>query len=356
MILYFLDRDMQVIGVASTHQPGTHHITDDRMTDELSASVKTLEFDLIYRFAERQNADLCTTPGNYILRERDGAYNEFMIVDSEEDTEKNRINVYAEDAGMGLVNRTIGRFVPSGPSKITDYIGAWLEGTGFEIGVNEIPNVEKYVYWTSEDRATDRIRECAKKFGAEIEYSFEIDRLRIAHKYLNIYARRGPVTYRTLRVGVEIGGITKARSSADVVTGIIPNGNTDEGDDDPVTLSGYTYDDGEYYITDGSLLSRSAYAKWCRGDQGHILIEKHYDADTQQRLFDLAIADLKERIDIKTTWTAELNSFPKGLSTGEAVRVLDERRGICFTARVIALTDSETRSRTTAELGEAQEV
>ena len=204
MILYFLDRDMQVIGVASTHQPGTHHITDDRMTDELSASVKTLEFDLVYRFAERQNADLCTTPGNYILRERDGAYNEFMIVDSEEDTEKNRINVYAEDAGMGLVNRTIGRFVPSGPLKIADYIGVWLEGTGFEIGVNEIPNVEKYVYWTSEDRATDRIRECAKKFGAEIEYSFEIDRLRIAHKYLNIYARRGPVTYRTLRVGVEI--------------------------------------------------------------------------------------------------------------------------------------------------------
>lgn len=228
MILYFLDRDMQVLGVASTHQPGTHHITDDRMTDELSASVKTLEFDLVYRFAERQNADLCTTPGNCILRERDGAYSEFMIVDSEEDTEKNRINVYAEDAGMGLINRTIGRFVPSGPSKIADYIGTWLEGTGFEIGVNEIPNVEKYVYWTSEDRATDRICECAKKFGAEIEYSFEIDRLRIAHKYLNIYARRGPVTYRTLRVGIEIGGITKARSSADVVTGITPNGNTDE--------------------------------------------------------------------------------------------------------------------------------
>lgn len=355
MMLYFLDRDMQVLGVASTYQPGTHLVTNDKMTDELSASAKAFEFDMIYKCAERKNADICTAPGNYILRERDGACSRWTIVDSEEDTGKDRINVYAEDAGMDLINKTVEACVPGRAMKIIEYLGPWLEGTGFEIGINEIPNVRKDVYWTGKQGAAERIRECVEKFGAEMEYSFEIEGLRILHKYLNIYAKRGPATYRTLRMGVEIKSITKTRSAADVVTGIIPNGNTAGGSEDPITLSGYSYDDGDFYVSGGSLLSRKALARWCRGGQGHILDRKHYDADSQSELFGAVMADLKDRVDIETSWLAQLNYVPKGIASGETVRVVDERRGIYFTARIISLTDSETRSRTAAELGEVQD-
>lgn len=355
MIVYFLDRDMQVLGVASTHQPGTHQITSDKMTDELSAASKAFEFDMIYKCKDRKNADICTAPGNYILRERDGAYSRFEIVDSEEDTGKNRINVYAEDAGMDLINKTVEACVPGRAMQIAEYLAPWLTGTGVEIGVNEIANVRKDVYWTGEQGAAERIRECAEKFGVEIEYSFEIVGLHISHIYLNIYAKRGPAAYRPLRMGTEIKSITKTRSAADVVTGIVANGNAAEGSEDPITLSGYTYDDGDYYVSGESLLSRRALSRWCRNGQGHILDRKHYDADSQSELFGLVMADLKSRVDIETTWNARLNYMPEGLEAGETVRVVDERRGIYFTARVILLTDSETRSRITAELGEVQD-
>lgn len=352
MMLYFLDRDMQVLGVASTRQPGTHLVTNDRMTDELAASAKTFQFDMIYKCRERKDADICTAPGNYILREREGSYSRFTIVDSEEDTGKNRISVYAEDAGMDLINKTVEAYVPGRAQKIADYLGVWLDGTGFEIGVNEIPNIQKDVYWTGKQHAAERIRECAEKFGVEMDYSFEIEGLRITHKYLNIYAKRGPATYRILRMGREVKSIKRTRSASNVVTGIVPNGNTAEGSEDPITLSGYTYDDGDFYVSGGSLLSREALARWCREGEGHILDRKHYDSDSQAELFAAVKADLKSRVDIETTWLAQLNYFPKGLSAGETVRVIDEKRGIYFTARVISLTDSDTRSRTTAELGE----
>lgn len=355
MIVYFLDRDMQVLGVASTHQPGTHQITNDKMTDELSAASKAFEFDMIYKCKNRKNADICTAPGNYILRERDGVYSRFEIVDSEEDTGRNRINVYAEDAGMDLINKTVEACVPGRAMQITEYLAPWLTGTNIEIGINEISDVRKDVYWTGEQSAAKRIRECVEKFGAEMDYSFEIQGLHIIHIYLNIYAKRGTTTYRPLRMGMEIKSITKTRSAADVVTGIVGNGNTAEGSEDPITLSGYSYDDGDYYVSGESLLSRKASARWCRNGQGHILDRKHYEADSQSELFGAVMADLQSRVDIETTWQAQLNYMPKGLSAGEMVRVMDEKRGIYFTARVISLTDSETRSRTTAELGEVQD-
>lgn len=78
---------------------------------------------------------------------------------------------------------------------IAHYIGLYAIDTGFEIGINEIPNLTRKLSWDGETTCTERIASIATQFdNAEISYSFETKGLLITHKYINIFKKRGKDT------------------------------------------------------------------------------------------------------------------------------------------------------------------
>ena len=51
-----------------------------------------------------------------------------------------------------------------------------------------------------------------KNFECEVSYSFDIDRLAVTNKYINIYKKRGKNTGIQLREGREIDGLIIKKS------------------------------------------------------------------------------------------------------------------------------------------------
>ena len=108
MILYFADRHMNVLGQASTELPKGLYISDDLKTEEVEAGVATLEFTLNYTASTRNDAKQYGSVGNYILRKNGDEQEFYTIITSEENISKQEVEIYAEDAGMDLLNETVG--------------------------------------------------------------------------------------------------------------------------------------------------------------------------------------------------------------------------------------------------------
>ena len=54
MIIYFANRYMSLLGKASTKLSGGMHIQNDKVTDDIEADVKTLEFEIPYHHSYRR--------------------------------------------------------------------------------------------------------------------------------------------------------------------------------------------------------------------------------------------------------------------------------------------------------------
>lgn len=174
------------------------------------------------------------------------------------------------------------------------YIKRYTADSGFEIGINEVPDLVKKLKFASEQTATERLTEIAEGFGGfEISYSFAISGMEVTHKYINIYQERGKDVADQLRLNQDIDRITTKKSVANLATALSCTGGTPKGKKDPITLQGYTYDDGDFYV-DGKLLkSRQAVAQWSRyawevtdaSDwQGHHIRQYTYDTTSQADL------------------------------------------------------------------------
>ena len=144
--------------------------------------------------------------------------------------------------------------------------------SGFEIGINEVSDLSRTLSWDGESTVTERLQSLARQFDAEISYTFEIDGMSVTRKCINFFKHRGLDTGITLRIGTAAGSIRVKKTIENLATALLPTG-------DNITLSGYSYDDGDIYIDGQYLKSRSALAKWSRylspteqGDgDGHIV-------------------------------------------------------------------------------------
>ena len=103
MIVYFADRKLNILGLASTKIPDSILIDNDSQVIDIDTGVVTFEFDLYYTKGGRLEAEEMTTPGNYVLRKDGEEQRLFQIVDAEADNVSGQINVYAEDAGLDLL-------------------------------------------------------------------------------------------------------------------------------------------------------------------------------------------------------------------------------------------------------------
>lgn len=360
MILYFADRHMNVLGQASTELPKGLYISDDLKTEEVEAGVATLEFTLNYTASTRNDAKQYGSVGNYILRKNGDEQEFYTIITSEENIFKQEVEIYAEDAGMDLLNETVGEYKADKAYPASYYVEKFSDDSGFEIGINEVSNYNRKLSWEGETTASERILSVATQFDAEVSYTFEIDRLKIKHKYINLHKKRGVDQGRELRINREVKNIIVKSSVEDLATALSVTGGYPEESETPINLKGYKYDDGDIYLSGSTIYSRSAVAKWSRylsekgNGTGHIVQTYTYDTLSQSELCNRAVSKLKKIYDAAVSYEVELAYLPDGIKIGDTVNIVDDAGELYLSARIMKLESSICNDEYTATLGEYQ--
>ena len=357
MIVYFADRKLNILGLASTQIPDSVLIDNDSQVIDIDTGVVTFEFDLYYAKGGRLEAEEMTTPGNYVLRKDGEEQRLFQIVDAEADNVSGQINVYAEDAGLDLLGDVVGPYEAQQAMPAASYVALFAAGSDFEIGLNEISDRSRKLSWDGESTATARILSLANKFDAEMGYSFQIEGLRITHKYIDFYAKRGADTHLELRMGKDVRRIRVRRSVANLVTGLLPKGAIPEGEEDPLTLENYSYDDGDCYVdSDGRVLSRTALQKWGRfgasGVSAHIIGVYNSEADTKSSLCTQTIRKLKQLREMEVNYEVELEDIRFDMHIGDTVDVVDQEGQLYLSARLLKIATMTSRDRQEITLGD----
>ena len=371
VIIYFADRAMNILGSASTGLPKGLMITNDKKTEEISEGVAIFECNLDYNFVnpdedEEQEVDVkkLAAVGNFILKQgADSSEVEvYMIIDSTIDPIQKDASIYAEDAGLDLLNEVVGKYAADKAYNIAYYINKFAYDSGFEIGINEVSNLTRKLSWDGEDTATKRLLSVATQFdNAEIGFGFKVENMAVTGKYINVYKKRGNDSGVTLTIGKEVSGFRIKSSIADLATAYRCTGGTPEGSENPITLNGYKYDDGDFYVEGSYVKSRKALEKWSRyqikteknkNDVGHIVKSFTYDTTSKSELCNRAVSSLKKICDEAVTYEVELLYLPDGVKVGDTVSIVDDDDNIYLTARMLKLEMSESNDTKEAELGD----
>lgn len=371
MIIYFADRAMNILGSASTGLPKGLMITNDKKTEEIFEGVAIFECNLDYNFVnpdedEEQEVDVkkLAAVGNFILKQgADSSEVEvYTIIDSTIDPIQKDASIYAEDAGLDLLNEVVGKYAADKAYNIAYYINKFAYDSGFEIGINEVSNLTRKLSWDGETTATERLLSVATQFdNAEIEFSFKVENMAVTGKYINVYRNRGNDSGVTLTVGKEVSGFRIKSSIADLATAYRCTGGIPEGSENPITLNGYKYDDGDFYVEGSYVKSRKALEKWSRyqikteknkNDVGHIVKSFTYDTTSKSELCNRAVSSLKKICDEAVTYEVELLYLPDGVKVGDTVSIVDDDDNIYLTARLLKLEMSESNNTKEAELGD----
>lgn len=366
MIIYFADKKLNILGMASTKLSKGFKITDDSKVQAVDTGIATLGFKIVYTGENKALLEQMTMTGNQLLCSRDGKDEVYTIIDTVEDSKNQDIEVYAEDAGLDLLNEIAEPFESAEAKPISWYIEKWTKDSGFEIGINEISDRSRKLSWDGEATVTERLASLSKQFDAEVSYSFDIKGLTVAHKYINIHKRRGKDVKEELRLNRDIDRIVVKKSISNLATALIVKGGTPEGQNEPITLKGYVYDDGDFYVdADGRLCSRTALAKWGRiseivSEDGlkktqtfkHITKTYSYDTVVQKTLCNHAIGKLKKIRDIEENYEIDINKLPENISIGDRINIIDEAGKLYLSARLLKLEESIDEGVQKATLGE----
>lgn len=359
MIIYFADRKMRVLGNASTGLTRGFTASADKKTEDIDSGIASFECTVSFEKNEQKKLQEIAKAGNYILRKHKEESEFYTIIDSEMDVENQEVYIYAEDAGLDLLNEIALPYEASEEHTISWYVEKWTEDSGFEIGINEIPALTRKLSWDSESTVTERLADVAAGFGnAEISYSFDIDGLRVLHKYVNIHKSRGKDVGEQLRINKNLNNILVKSSVANLATALYVTGGTPEGQDEAITLAGYSYDDGDMYVSGEYLKSREALKKWSRflsdsgTGEGHIVRTYSYDTTSKQELCEHAVEELKNICDAEVNYEVDIAELPASVKIGDRVYLIDDNGETYLSARVLKLETSVAENTQTATLGE----
>ncbi len=362
MIIYFADRRMKVLGQASTGLPSGFSVRKDEKIEETDTGVDSFSCYITFEDKDRLTVEAMTDAGNYLLRKNDDENEFYTIIDSEVDPESHEIYIYAEDAGLDLLNEIADPYEATEAHPIAWYIERWTEDSGFEIGINEVLDLSRKLKWDGESTVTERLASVATQFdNAEISYSFDIDGLIITNKYVNIHKKRGKDIGDELRINKHLNNIIVKKSVANLATALRVTGGTPEGQEDPITLKGYSYDDGDFYVdSNGILKSRKAVERWSRycwekkipGYEGHIEKTYSYDTTNQQTLCAHAVTELKSICEMEVNYEADIAILPDTVKIGDRVNIVDDNGELYVSARLLQLKTSIVEGTRKATFGE----
>lgn len=359
MIIYFANRKMEVLGQASTGLPRGFFASDDKKIEDVDTGVASFECTVSFEKSEQRQLQDVVKAGNYILRSNGDEKEFYTIIDSELDIDDQEIYLYAEDAGLDLLNDIAQAFEATEAYPIKWYVEKWTEDSGFEIGINEIPDLSRKLKWEGETTVTERLASVATQFdNAEISYTFDIDKLQVLHKYINIHKKRGKDTGEVFRINKNLNNIVIKSSVANLATALYVTGGTPEGQEDPITLSGYKYDDGDFYVSGKYLKSRIAVKKWSRylsetgTGEGHIEKTYLFNTTSQKELCAHAVTELKKICDTEVNYEVDIAELPQTAKVGDRINLVDDNGELYLSARILKLEVSIAKDSQKATLGE----
>ena len=364
MIVYFADRQLNILGTASTELPNGLNVHKDKKTEDVETGVAVFECKIPFTKKTRSKVEACTEVGNYVLRSHDSENEFFTIIDSEIDTKNQEVYIYAEDAGLDLLNEIVGAYEADQAYSISHYINTFAADSGFQIGINEASNLTRKLSWDGESTVTERIASVATQFGGfEVSYSFDIKGLEIKNKYINIYQERGQDNGVQLRLNRDIDRIVAVKSIANLATALECTGGVPENKEEPITLKGYSYDDGDFYVSGSRLYSREALKKWSRYNwakepnqledgKGHIVKMFSYETTEQATLCAHAVAELKKICEIEVNYEVDIVKLPEGTKIGDWVNIVDDEGELYVAGRILKLTTSVAEQEQSVVLGE----
>lgn len=369
MIIYFADRGLNILGLASTELPGGLRIVEDNTVEEIDSGVNTFTCRIAYNDQTRSDLEDAVQVGRFVLKSGSRAFSSkenvydslYQILETEFDTESQELYLYAEDAGLELINKVVPESTQTNKT-MTQMLNAFVPND-WTLNLNGCPTGTKTYTWDGENTCTERINSIAGLFDCEVYYSFIIERFEISAKVINCTHKRGTqIATAQLRLNKEINRITTKSSIANLATAFSVTGGTPDGSDKPINLKNYSWtpyvdakgDRYEVDTTSGQMRNVTQMARWASAIDTDGLIVKSFSFDTTDKavLAGQARAELQKVCYPEVNYECDFVELPEDVQVGDRVNIIDEDGELYLEARLLKIETSVTGQTQTATIGE----
>lgn len=344
MQIYVLNRARETLATTSS-------IYDDKHTLTLDAGSSSYEF----KIDKSDEASRCMDSGNYIvLQDDDGKTWLFTILDYEET--RYTKTVYAEDAGIELLNKACDIWKSNGPHSFEYYFNLVTSGTPWKLGVNQLAGLERTLTYEGRDTGLGRLLSILKGFdNAECTFDVTVKMNAPSDFKINVYKQVGSDRSDVQMVyNHELNNITKKESRAEFVTALCGVGGTiqtEDGQGNTQDAGNIDFADLEYnhdglVTTKGDKFLRAVDANKRFNPGQTTYIEAFYEYDTQSpsELLNRTVTRLKTYSEPQYTYTADVKIIDGTLKIGDTVTIIDHdyNPALYLSARVAKLEKSYT--------------
>lgn len=304
------------------------HYWGDELHEYLQGAANTYTFTVSAKHQDAENV----TAGNKVAFIHKGKSYYLNIVNTEQTEET--ITATAWSLSFELINEDAGEYKAGQAMSFEEYLAVFDAERTLKLGLNEVSDKRITNEWTGTTSVLKRLFSLANVFSAEIEFETVLNRdYSLKEIVLNVYREHGDTDsgvgeYRNdivLRYGKGITGIRKTTDAEKLYTCIQPAGK------DGLTINGL--DKKEYdengnieYFTDGALIrapqARDRFpSNIVNKDDAYILMRKEYDTDSKDKLYSMALSDLKTASEPVVTYEVD-GYFDTNI--GDTVRMQDQ--------------------------------
>lgn len=317
----------QVAFMDNAHKKSMHYWGDE-LHEYLQGTANTYTFTVNAKHPDAQHI----TVGNKVAFTYKGKSYYLNIVNTDQ-TEK-IITATAWSLSFELINEDAGEYKAEKAMSFEEYLAIFDAERTLKLGLNEVSDKRIANEWTGTTSVLKRLFSLANVFSAEIEFETVLNKdYSLKEIVLNVYREHGDTDsgvgeYRNdivLRYGKGITGIRKTTDAEKLYTCIQPTGK------DGLTINGL--DKKEYdengnieYFTDGALIrapqARDRFpSNIVNKDDAYIMLRKEYDTDSKDKLYSMALSDLKTASEPVVTYEVD-GYFDTNI--GDTVRMQDQ--------------------------------
>lgn len=311
----------------NAHKKSMHYWKDE-LHEYLQGAANTYTFTVSAKHQDAENV----TAGNKVAFIHKGKSYYLNIVNTEQTEET--ITATAWSLSFELINEDAGEYKAGQAMSFEEYLAIFDAERTLKLGLNEVSDKRITNEWTGTTSVLKRLFSLANVFSAEIEFETVLNKdYSLKEIVLNVYrehsgADSGIGEYRNdivLRYGKGITGVRKTTDVESLYTCIYPTGK------DGLTINGL--DKKEYdasgrleYFTDGALIrapqARDRFpSNIVNKDDAYIMLRKEYDTDSKDKLYSMALTDLKTASEPVVTYEVD-GYFDTNI--GDTVRMQDQ--------------------------------
>ena len=304
------------------------HYWGDELHEYLQGAANTYTFTVNAKHPDAEHI----TVGNKVAFTHKGRSYYLNIVNTDQ-TEKT-ITAAAWSLSFELINEDAGEYKAGKAMSFEEYLAVFDAERTLKLGLNEVSDKRITNEWTGTTSVLKRLFSLANVFSAEIEFETVLNSdYSLKEIVLNVYREHsdtdsGIGEYRgdvVLRYGKGITGIRKTTDAEKLYTCIQPTGK------DGLTINGL--DKKEYdengnieYFTDGAIIrapqARDRFpSNIVNKADAYILMRKEYDTDSKDKLYSMALSDLKTASEPVVTYEVD-GYFDTNI--GDTVRMQDQ--------------------------------